>query len=54
MNIHPKVSAAALAGTITVILMFVLSLFGVTLPAEVSSAITTLLSFLAGYVTPSE
>jgi putative flippase GtrA len=46
---NPKVAAGGAAGAVTVILVFVLSQAGVELPPEVSSAVTVLLSTLAGY-----
>lgn len=44
-----KVTAGALAGAVTVILVWVAGLAGVEIPPEVASAITTVLSFIAGY-----
>lgn len=52
-RINPKVSAAAAAGSVTVILVWGLSLAGVTLPPEVSSAITVVLATAAGYLRPA-
>jgi hypothetical protein len=50
VSISPKVGAAAAAGSVTVILVWGLSLAGVTLPPEVASAITTVLAAAAGYL----
>ncbi len=48
----PKVVAAALAGSATTIVLFLLSTYAhVDLPGEVAAAITTVLSFLIGYIT---
>lgn len=48
-----KLQSAFVAGLITTILFWVLHTYaGVDLPAEVSSAITTLIALLIGYVTP--
>lgn len=47
-----KVRAGGLAGATTVILVWLLEYAGVSVPAEVASAITVLLSFGASYVTP--
>jgi hypothetical protein len=52
-KINPKVRAAALAGSCTVLLVYGLSLIGVTLPPEVSSAITVVLAAAAGYLQPT-
>lgn len=54
MNIHPKVSAAGIAGAVSIILVFMLDQLGIKLPVEVGSAITTILSFVVGYMTPAE
>lgn len=53
MNVNPKVTAAVLAGAITTIIVWVLSLLGVDMPVVVQGAITTLLSGVAGYMTPA-
>lgn len=45
-----KVTAAALAGAVSVILIWILGLLGVDVPPEVASAFTTVLSFAAGYL----
>jgi hypothetical protein len=50
MSPQPKVAAAGVAGAVTTILVFVVSQLGVDLPAEVSAAITALISFGAGYL----
>lgn len=44
-----KVTAAALAGAVTIIVVYVAGLFGADVPAEVASSVTTLLTFVAGY-----
>lgn len=44
-----KVGATALAGSIVTIGVAIAQAFDVTLEAEVAAAITTLLSFVAGY-----
>ena len=50
MNIHPKVQYAGLAGAVTIIIVTLLSIFSITLPPEAASALTMVLSFLAGYL----
>lgn len=49
-DIHPKVAASSGAGALTIVLIWVLGLFNVTMPAEVGSAITLMLMSVAGYV----
>lgn len=44
-----KVSASALAGAIVTILVAVAEPFDIVIEPEVAAAITTLLSFVAGY-----
>ena len=50
MNLHPKVSAAAIAGAVSIIIVFVLTLLGVPVDPTVAQAITTVLSLAAGYL----
>lgn len=52
MNLNPKIASAGIAGALTVVLMWVVSLFGVEVPAEVASAVTIIIAFAAGYVRP--
>ena len=44
-----KVTAGALAGAVTVIGVAIAEAFGVVVPAEVASSITTVLAFVASY-----
>lgn len=44
-----KVAAGGAAGSVTVLIVYILSQVHVVVPAEVGSAITVLLSFLASY-----
>lgn len=53
-NPVPKVTAGLLAGSATVVIVYVLGMFGIHLPNEVSSAVTTILTFAASWFTPSE
>lgn len=61
MEIHPKViagtSTTVIAGAMTVLAIYVLGIYNIQIPADVSSAITTLVSAalgaVAGYLTPS-
>jgi len=48
-----KVAAGGIAGATTVIVIWLAqALLGKTIPAEVASAITTLLAFAVSYLTP--
>ena len=53
-DVHPKVRAGGVAGAITVVLVWAASQVGVEIPAEVASALTTLISFGGGYLTSSD
>ena len=44
-----KVTAGALAGAVTVLAVFVVEAFGVDVPPEVASSVTTILAFVASY-----
>jgi hypothetical protein len=47
-----KVTAAAVAGAIATILVWILHVAGVDMPPEVSAALTTVLAAVAGYMAP--
>ncbi|RJQ79985.1 hypothetical protein D5S17_09450 [Pseudonocardiaceae bacterium YIM PH 21723] len=47
-----KISASAIAGALTVLLVWALSGLDITVPAEVAAAITLLISFAVGYLVP--
>lgn len=53
MNVNPKVQAAGWAGAATIILVWALGQFGMSVPPEVASAITTLVATVAGYLKSS-
>ena len=53
MNVNPKVTAAVLAAAVTTIIAWLLTLAGLQLPNEVQGAITSILVFVAGYLTPA-
>ena len=53
MNINPKVTAAVLAAAVTTLIAWLLTLAGINLPNEVQGAITTILVFVSGYLTPA-
>ena len=50
MPIHAKVTAGGLAGAITVLLVWAVSIAGLDVPPEVASAFTVVISFAAGYL----
>lgn len=48
-----KVTAVGVTGAISIVLVWALHQFAhLDMPAEVASAVTTILAFLAGYLTP--
>lgn len=55
-----KVGASAIAGALTAILVFILNSFvfrdpnGVKITGEIASALTTVLTFLVGYIVPDQ
>jgi uncharacterized membrane protein len=50
--IEKKVTAAALAGAVVTIAIWILHMFDVEVPSEVAAAITTVLAAVAGYLAP--
>lgn len=48
--INPKVAAGGVAGAFVTVLVWAAALAGVEVPAEVAAALTTLVSFGAGYL----
>ena len=54
MNINPKVTAAVLAAAVTTVIAWLLTAAGITLPNEVQGAITTILVFVAGFLTSAD
>lgn len=49
MNVSPKVQAAGAAGAVTILLVWVASMFGLDVPPEAASAFTTLVATAAGW-----
>jgi len=47
-----KVNAAGLAGALMTVIAWMLSRRGISMPPDVAAALTTVLSFVAGYLTP--
>lgn len=49
----PKVAAAGIAGAFVGIILWAINYFyQIEVPAEVASALTTIVAFVAGYMTP--
>lgn len=46
----PKIVAVGVAGSLTILLVWVAGLFGLDVPPEVASAFTVLVSSLAGWL----
>jgi len=49
MNLNPKLTAAAIAGAVTVLVCFVAEQAGIDVPPEVASALTTVVAVVVGY-----
>lgn len=45
-----KVAAGGTAGAVSIVIVYIAGQLGVDLPPEVSSALTTIVSFAAGYL----
>lgn len=50
MNLNPKLSAAGIAGAISVLCIWGLEQAGVSVPPEVASAITTVVAVAVGFL----
>lgn len=49
----PKMAASVIAGAVTVLIVWALKEYGNTqIPGEAASAMTTVISFIAGYFAP--
>jgi hypothetical protein len=46
-----KILAAGIGGAVSVVLAWLLGVFGVDVPAEVAAAMTTIIAFAFGYMT---
>lgn len=44
LQTHPNASAATLAGSVTVLAVYVAGVFGLSIPVEVGSAFTTIIA----------
>ena len=51
---HPKVTSGALAGALATIITFEANRRGIPIDGGEGAALTVLLSFVAGYFTPSD
>ncbi len=51
-GLTPKVATGALAGAVSVILVWIITKCGIEVPPEIASAFTTVISALAGYFAP--
>lgn len=51
-KLHPKVAGATIAGAISTILMWLLTLASVDVPPGVAAAFTTLIALIVGYFVP--
>lgn len=53
LEIHPKVAGGTLAGSLTLIVVWILGLFGVAVPLEIGMAFTLLFTFAGGWLAPA-
>ena len=53
MKPQPKVAAAGIGGSVSVIVIWAAGQFGLEVPAEVGAAFAALVSFAAGYLKSS-
>ncbi len=51
-SLTPKVATGALAGAVSVIVVWIITQFGVTIPPEIASAFTTVISACSAYFAP--
>ncbi len=51
-GLTPKVATGALAGAVSVILVWIITKFGIDVPPEIASAFTTVVSALSSYFAP--
>lgn len=49
-----KVGASAAAGALSILIVGALAMFGIVLPVEMASGLTTLLMFGVGYLVPEK
>jgi hypothetical protein len=51
-GISSKVGLGAAAGAVTIVLVWIASMFGLVVPGEVASAITVLITAIVGFAVP--
>lgn len=52
MTPYTKVTAGALAGALSVLLVWILGLLGVSVPGEAAAAFTTIFTFAVSWIVP--
>lgn len=52
LSLHPKVAGGTVSGALTLIILWVLSLWHVTVPPEIAAAGTLILATLGAYFAP--
>ena len=50
MNVNPKVAAGGIAGSVTILLVWIANMLGLDVPPEAASAFTVVVGTLAGYI----
>ena len=53
LGIHPKVTSATAACAAAILVVWILSLFGITVPDVVYGALVIVFTFAGGWLTPS-
>ena len=52
-TLHPKVASATIAGSLTALVVYLLQQYaGTDIPPTVAAALTTLFTFIGGYIAP--
>jgi hypothetical protein len=49
VKVNPKIKAVGAAGSATVVVVYIASLFGLEVPTEAAQAFTVLIGLVAGY-----
>jgi len=50
VNVNPKVAAGGIAGSVTILLVWIANMLGLDVPPEAASAFTVVVGTLAGYI----
>lgn len=53
LQIHPKIAGASLSGALSLIVIYVLGRFNITVTPDVAGAISVIFSFAGGYLSPA-